>query len=145
MLRRDRPVGHRGQGLRGPNHGYAIARAVERDSSEALRLGEGTLDPVLRSLEQDELVISEWETVEVGPARKVYRITVAGRAECARRVAEGRQRVTAIGAVRFWLRDGCGVDLTAGAGEPFPRPRRVLGPVTRRAGNRRWSYRCYRC
>jgi DNA-binding PadR family transcriptional regulator len=85
--------------LRGPNHGYAIARAVERDSSEALRLGEGTLYPVLRSLEQDGLVISEWETVEVGPARKVYRITTAGRAECARRVAEWRDRVTAIGAV----------------------------------------------
>ena len=85
--------------LRGPSHGYAIARAVERDSSAALRLGEGTLYPVLRSLEQDQLVVSEWETVDVGPARKVYRITAAGRAECARRVAEWRERVTAIGSV----------------------------------------------
>lgn len=85
--------------LQGPNHGYAIARAVERDSSEALRLGEGTLYPVLRSLEQDGLLISEWETVETGPARKVYRITAAGRAECTRRVAEWTDRVCAIGAV----------------------------------------------
>lgn len=85
--------------LREPSHGYAIARAVERGSGELLRLGEGTLYPVLRALEQDGLVVSEWETLDAGPARKVYRITTAGRAECTRRVAEWRDRVSAIGAV----------------------------------------------
>lgn len=85
--------------LREPNHGYAIARAVERDSGETLRLGEGTLYPVLRSLEHDGLVVSEWETLEAGPARKVYSITAAGRTECTRRVQEWRSRVAAISAV----------------------------------------------
>ncbi len=85
--------------MREPSHGYAIARSVERDSGDVLRLAEGTLYPVLRSLEQDGLVVSEWETVDAGPARKVYRVTAAGRAECARRVQEWRSRVRAIGAV----------------------------------------------
>lgn len=42
--------------LRGPSHGYAIARSVEHDSGDALRLEEGTLYPVLRALEQQGLV-----------------------------------------------------------------------------------------
>ncbi|HEX8630033.1 MAG TPA: PadR family transcriptional regulator [Catenuloplanes sp.] len=85
--------------MREANHGYAIARAVEHDSGEALRLGEGTLYPVLRSLESDGFVVSEWQTLDAGPARKVYRITAAGRAEGSRRVEEWRSRVRAIGAV----------------------------------------------
>lgn len=81
------------------NHGYAIARAVEQASGEILRLGEGTLYPVLRSLENEGLVVSEWQTLDTGPARKVYRITSAGRTEATRRVQEWRTRVAAIGAV----------------------------------------------
>ncbi|MBG0831430.1 helix-turn-helix transcriptional regulator [Planomonospora sp. ID67723] len=85
--------------VREPSHGYAIVRSVERDSGDVLRLGEGTLYPVLRSLEHDGLVTSEWQTLDAGPARKVYRITAAGRAECSQRIREWRSRVNAIGAV----------------------------------------------
>lgn len=84
---------------RGASHGYAIARAVEAESGAALRMGEGTLYPVLRTLEQDDLLTSEWETVESGPARKVYRITARGRAELQRRLRDWRSRVSALGRV----------------------------------------------
>lgn len=84
---------------RGPSHGYAIARAVELQSGDALRMGEGTLYPVLRALEQDDLVTSEWETADSGPARKVYRITAGGRAELARRLRDWKSRVSALGSV----------------------------------------------
>ena len=84
---------------RGTSHGYAIARAVEQQSDDALRMGEGTLYPVLRTLEQDGLVTSEWETADSGPARKVYRITTAGRAELTRRLRDWKSRVTALGSV----------------------------------------------
>jgi PadR family transcriptional regulator PadR len=84
---------------RGTSHGYAIARAVEAQSDDALRMGEGTLYPVLRSLEQDGLVTSEWETADSGPARKVYRITTAGRGELARRLRDWKSRVAALGSV----------------------------------------------
>jgi PadR family transcriptional regulator, regulatory protein PadR len=85
--------------MRGTSHGYAIARAVERDSGDALRMGEGTLYPVLRTLEHDGLVTSEWETADSGPARKVYRMTPAGRAEHDRRLLDWRSRVSAMSAV----------------------------------------------
>jgi DNA-binding PadR family transcriptional regulator len=84
---------------RGTSHGYAIARAVELQSDDALRMGEGTLYPVLRALEQDGLVTSEWETADSGPARKVYRITTAGRAELTRRLRDWKSRVSALGSV----------------------------------------------
>jgi len=84
---------------RGASHGYAIARAVEQASHEALRMGEGTLYPVLRALEQDQLVTSEWEPADSGPARKVYRITAGGRAELNRRLHDWRSRVAALGSV----------------------------------------------
>ena len=62
-------------------------------------LGEGTLYPVLRALEQDGLVTSEWETADSGPARKVYRITAGGRAELNRRLRDWKSRVSALGSV----------------------------------------------
>jgi DNA-binding PadR family transcriptional regulator len=83
--------------LRGPSHGYAIARTVSEESASALHLGEGTLYPVLRDLETRGLVNAEWQTNDAGPARKVYRITDAGRAECAERTRLWRERVRAIG------------------------------------------------
>lgn len=83
----------------GPSHGYAIARAVEQQSGDALRMGEATLYPVLRELEQDGLVTSDWETEGNGPARKTYRITPPGRAEHQRRVRSWRERVRAMGEV----------------------------------------------
>ncbi|MET0553410.1 MAG: PadR family transcriptional regulator [Vicinamibacteria bacterium] len=84
---------------RGASHGYAIARAVEEQSDDALRMGEGTLYPVLRALEQDQLVTSAWETADSGPARKVYRITAGGRAELTRRLRDWKSRVAALGNV----------------------------------------------
>ncbi len=83
----------------GASHGYAIARSVESRSGEALRLGEGTLYPVLRALESDGLISGAWETVDGGPARRIYRLTTAGEAECVRRVGQWRDRVQAISLV----------------------------------------------
>lgn len=85
--------------LRGPSHGYAIARAIEQDSDDALRAGEGTLYPALRALEHEGLVTVDWKTPQTGPARKVYQITMAGREECARRVSQWRAHVRTISAV----------------------------------------------
>lgn len=67
----------------GPRHGYAIAREIERRSQDALKVGEGALYPALRALEREELVQSEWQTQDSGPARRVYTLTDAGRARLA--------------------------------------------------------------
>ena len=58
------------------SHGYEL---IERLSQE----GGATLDPgnfyrMLRSLEEDGLVCSTWETQTSGPARRVYELTDQG-------------------------------------------------------------------
>jgi PadR family transcriptional regulator len=69
----------------GPQHGYAIARAINSRTGDALKLKQGTLYPVLHGLERDGLVVGEWEHSEGERSRRVYTITDAGRAELARR------------------------------------------------------------
>jgi PadR family transcriptional regulator PadR len=81
---------------RSPNHGYGIAREIERRSESGLALREGSLYPALRGLEADGLVTSHWETLESGPSRRVYTITHEGRAELARRTRSWRTFVQAI-------------------------------------------------
>jgi PadR family transcriptional regulator, regulatory protein PadR len=81
---------------RGTAHGYAIARAIEAQSEDALSLGEGSLYPALRALEREDYVISLWEPQESGPARKVYELTDSGRQELARRTRVWRSFVASV-------------------------------------------------
>ena len=69
-----------------PQHGYAIAREINRRSGDALRCRQGTLYPALHALERDGLIVGEWETGGGERPRKVYTLTDAGRAELTRRV-----------------------------------------------------------
>ena len=79
-----------------PRHGYAIAREVERLSEGALHMKEGTLYPALRVLEQDGLIVGNWEQQPKGADRKVYTLTETGHAEKARRTQELHDYATLI-------------------------------------------------
>lgn len=83
----------------GPLHGYGIAREIRQRSAEALKLGEGTLYPVLRALEQDDLVESRWETQASGPARRLYQLTQKGLGELRQRRDEWKAFSAAVDAV----------------------------------------------
>lgn len=83
----------------GPRHGYAIAREIERRSQDALKVGEGALYPALRALEREELVQSEWQTQDSGPARRVYTLTDAGRARLAASLSSWTRFSQAVNAV----------------------------------------------
>jgi PadR family transcriptional regulator PadR len=83
----------------GPAHGYAIARAIEQHSANALQLREGTLYPTLRLLEQQDYISSAWELQEQGPARRVYTLTTPGRIELEQRIAAWERYSTAMTAV----------------------------------------------
>src|SRR5580658_1665783 len=83
----------------GPRHGYGIAREIERLSSDALKLGEGTLYPALRTLEHEGFIEGEWEIQASGPARKIYRLTESGHGELNRYKSAWRQFTEAVDAV----------------------------------------------
>lgn len=62
--------------LREPTYGYALLESLER---AGFRVDGNTLYPLLRRLEKQELLTSEWNTEESRP-RKFYRVSPAGRA-----------------------------------------------------------------
>jgi PadR family transcriptional regulator PadR len=68
---------------RGPTHGYAITRHIERLSNDVLRLEEGSLYPALHRLTHAGAVRSEWGTSENNRRARFYAITVAGRKQLA--------------------------------------------------------------
>ena len=57
-------------------HGYLILQQLNRMGFSGV--DHATLYRELRRLESQGFVVSEWETGESGPARRVYRITDAG-------------------------------------------------------------------
>jgi PadR family transcriptional regulator PadR len=75
---------------RGRSYGYAIIKEVERASGGALKMREGTLYPLLHSLQSDGLLEAELVTVEGERPRKYYALTPAGEALLADKRAEWR-------------------------------------------------------
>ena len=73
--------------VRGPSHGYAIARFLEDTTGDALLIEEGSLYPALYRLERRGFVEAEWGTSELGRRAKLYRLTSAGRRHLAAEMA----------------------------------------------------------
>jgi transcriptional regulator len=61
----------------GPLHGYSIARRLEQ-SSDTLRLSQGTIYPALIRLEQQGWIATRWGVSETNRKVKVYSLTKAG-------------------------------------------------------------------
>ena len=62
-----------------PMYGYQIARLIEENAADMPMMKQGTLYPVLRSLESNELLESNVEPSVSGPPRRYYTITENGR------------------------------------------------------------------
>lgn len=62
----------------GPQHGYDIARTVERTTNGCCSPSEGTIYPVLRDFEEGGYVTVQTDVV-AGRERKVYTLTEKGR------------------------------------------------------------------
>lgn len=65
--------------VRGSNYGYEIVKRANESSGDLFTWQEGTVYPVLRKLEKEGLLTSDWQETEVGRKRKYYCITTAGR------------------------------------------------------------------
>ncbi|WP_028609533.1 PadR family transcriptional regulator [Paenibacillus harenae] len=61
-------------------YGYEMTKEIERSSSGVFTFKEGTLYPILHTLEVEQLVESYWNE-EGGRKRKYYRITKQGRGQ----------------------------------------------------------------
>lgn len=61
-----------------PLYGYEIAKRIKAMSDQVLKMGEGTLYPLLHRLEQAKLLESFWQDAN-GRKRKYYRLTGQGK------------------------------------------------------------------
>lgn len=61
-----------------PLYGYQIAKRLEEAEADGIAIKQGTLYPVLRSLEGQGLLSSRVEPSVSGPPRKYYSITDEG-------------------------------------------------------------------
>jgi PadR family transcriptional regulator len=66
---------------RGPLHGYAIARLIQRASNDVLKVEEGALYPALHRLEVRGWLRSTWGTSDNNRRAKFYRLSSLGRRE----------------------------------------------------------------
>lgn len=82
-------------------HGFEIAEAIERASTEVLRVEEGSLYPALQRMLVKAWIEGEWRRTDENRRARYYRLTAAGRRELDRQV-EAYQRVT--GAIARVLR-----------------------------------------
>ena len=62
----------------GDMYGYQIIKKLELLSHGVFSFKEGTLYPILHSLEKLSYVVSYWQESEIGRKRKYYRITQQG-------------------------------------------------------------------
>lgn len=63
----------------GDKYGYEMIQELESKSYGTFILNEGTLYPILHSLERDELIKSYSHKMETGRVRKYHKITKKGR------------------------------------------------------------------
>jgi len=76
-------------------YGYSL---IQRLSERGLEIEEGTLYPLLRRLEKQGLLESEWDTTDSRP-RKYYRISPQGRDVLAALVTEWNETVAVMQAI----------------------------------------------
>jgi DNA-binding PadR family transcriptional regulator len=84
-----------------PMYGYELATELDRRSNGVFALGQGTLYPLLYSLQAKGLirVAREESSADQGRRRRYYAVTASGRAElesnlvCWQEIARGMKRV----------------------------------------------------
>ena len=80
----------------GPQHGYGIARRIERISGDLLTVNQGTLYPVLLKLEQEGSIASAWGASENNRKARFYRLTRQGRKQLQTEMRSWEQTTTII-------------------------------------------------
>lgn len=79
-------------------YGYEMIKTLKEKSQNVFELKEGTLYPILHSLEEKNLIISYWDET-TGKKRKYYSITKEGRKHLEDKKAEWKVFCNGINAV----------------------------------------------
>jgi len=61
-----------------PAHGYGLIQKVNESGFSEIEADPATIYRNLRRMEEDGLVISQWETENNGPARRAYQLSAEG-------------------------------------------------------------------
>jgi len=65
----------------GKNYGYEIIQRIKEMSGGSLHWSDGMLYPVLKRLEKEGFITSEWIITDQGRKRRYYSITEVGKEE----------------------------------------------------------------
>lgn len=79
-----------------PMYGYEMIKAIEEKSSGTFSFKEGTLYPILHSLEADGMVESYWDDSTGNRQRKYYRLTPSGQTHAQAKKAEWKMYKQAV-------------------------------------------------
>lgn len=80
-------------------YGYQIIKELESRSEEVFLMKEGTLYPILHTLEKEACLEAYWENSESARKRRYYRITDKGRKQLQQQKEEWRTYSAAVGKV----------------------------------------------
>jgi len=82
-----------------PQHGHAIARAIQHTSEQALLVEHGALYPALQRLEARGWIAGKWGVSSNNRRARFYALTAAGRRQLVRESSKWKRLADAIGRV----------------------------------------------
>ena len=80
----------------GAEHGYGIARQIQRTSRDVLEVEEGSLYPALHRMEKKGWIRAEWGVSDSNRRAKYYALTRRGRKELERQQESWKTFSTAV-------------------------------------------------
>lgn len=80
----------------GDMYGYQMTKELESRSDNTFTLKEGTLYPILHTLESDKMIEAYWEDTESARKRKYYKITKNGKKLLSEKEKEWAKYATAV-------------------------------------------------
>jgi PadR family transcriptional regulator PadR len=82
-----------------PQHGHAIARAIQHTSEQALLVEHGALYPALQRLEARGWIAGKWGVSSNNRRARFYALTAAGRRQLVKESSKWKRLADAIGRV----------------------------------------------
>ena len=96
--------------LSSAGHGYDLRRVISELTDGEIEVDTGGLYRVLRRMEEDGYVTSEWAATESGPQRREYELTDSGRVLAEQWVGHLRERERLAGLLAGLLQHGLNRD-----------------------------------